>query len=266
MDTSLIEYPSAWLLAIYFVMPRMLAFFSVLPMFNRQAIPGILRAGVAFSFSLLIVPTIVDKTMVVTHYASIMLAVLIKESVIGFVMGFLIALPLWALDIMGAYVDNQRGASIAASINPLTGHDTSPLGELFSQAGLVFLLMSGGLILILDALYTSYMVWPIFQMLPTIDEQMPLVLLSQMDNLMHMAVLLSAPVIFSMFLAEVGLGIVSRFVPQLQVFFMAMPIKSGIAMFVFSIYTMTLFLYFQENIDGIGIKSIVIIKSMFRSE
>ncbi len=46
-----------------------------------------------------------------------------------------------------------------------------------------------------------------------------------------------------MFLAEIGLALVSRFVPQLQVFFLAMPIKSALAMLVLLLYMATLFDY-----------------------
>jgi type III secretion protein T len=149
---------------------------------------------------------------------------------------------------MGAFVDNQRGASIAATINPLTGHDTSPLGELFSQAALVLLLMSGGILMLLELVYASYLIWPVFKLLPSFSDQTPALLLGQLDRLVMLAVLLSAPVIFAMFLAEVGLAIVSRFVPQLQVFFMAMPIKSAIAMYVFAIYSATLLGYISTEV------------------
>ena len=84
-----------------------------------------------------------------------------------------------------------------------------------------------------------------------------------MNRLMSMAVLFSAPIIFAMFLAEFGLGLVSRFVPQLQVFFMAMPIKSALAMFMFSIYTVALFGYAADEFEPIGKIAIKIISSIF---
>lgn len=262
----LLTYPSHWLAAVFYAMPRMLAMFSVLPMFNRQALPGLLRVGVAFAFSLFVVPSLVDQSISISMHGTRMLAMVLKESAIGFFLGFLVALPLWAMDIMGAYIDNQRGASIAATINPLTGHDTSPLGELFSQAGIVFLLMSGGLIMVLEMIYASYQAWPVYQMLPRFSDQMPAVLLGLMDRLMWLAVLLSAPVIFSMFLAEVGLGIVSRFVPQLQVFFLAMPVKSAIAIFVFTVYVGALFGYLSDEYIDFVPRAINTMRSLFVPE
>ncbi len=266
METMLLTYPSQWMSAVFYAIPRMLAMFSILPMFNRQALPGLLRIGTAFAFSIFIVPSLVEPALTTPLQGMRLLAVMLKEAAIGFFLGFLIALPLWAMDIMGAYIDNQRGASIAATINPLTGHDTSPLGELFSQAALVYLLMTGGLLLVLELIYASYQAWPVYQMLPRFSDQMPVVLLGLMDRLMWLAVLLSAPVIFSMFLAEVGLGIVSRFVPQLQVFFLAMPVKSAIAIFVFTVYVGALFGYVGEQYVDIVSRSIDTMKSLFLPE
>jgi len=237
--------------------------FSMLPIFNREALPGLLRIGVALAFSMFIVPLVLDKSSAYERLGGAMIPIIAKEAFVGFLLGFLIALPLWALDVMGAYVDNQRGASIAATINPLTGHDTSPLGELFSQAGLVMLLMAGGLMMMIEVIYASYVLWPVFDMLPSFSSEAPRIFLAQLDTLMWIAVLYSAPVIFAMFLAEAGLALVSRFVPQLQVFFLAMPIKSAIAMFVFAAYASTLFIYVKEQGEDFGGRVISAVRSTF---
>jgi type III secretion protein T len=263
MEKSFLEYPLAWTSAFFFAMPRLLALFSVVPLFSKQALPGLLRIGVAASVAIFVVPSLVSDSLARAHSSADLLAIIFKEVLIGFLLGFLISIPLWVFDLMGTYIDNQRGASIASSINPLTGHDSSPLGELFSQAIITFLLISGGYMLVLTAIYESYSIWPVFSLLPKITDETPLILLQQMDRLMRLTVLLSAPVIFSMFLAEIGLGLVSRFVPQLQVFFIAMPIKSALAMFIFSVYIVTLFDYAADEIQNIGTSSIRVIQSIF---
>lgn len=263
METIIIEYPSAVMLAAFYALPRMLAMFSMLPMFNRQALPGLLRIGVAAAFAIFLVPSLLGSSLDQLRHGGLMISILAKEALVGFLIGFLVAIPLWAVDIMGAYVDNQRGASIAATINPLTGHDTSPLGELFSQAAIVLLLISGGMLMLLDLVYASYILWPVFKLLPDFSDQTPMLLLAQLDRLALLAVLFSAPVIFAMFLAEIGLAIVSRFVPQLQVFFMAMPIKSAIAMYVFAVYATTLLGYISSEIAGFPEGVSTLIKAIF---
>ena len=263
MDFSFVAYPSAWMTAGFYSLPRMLALFSMLPMLGRQALPGLLRIGVASVFSAFVIPSLVNDAMDFSRTGGSVLILVTKEAMIGFVLGFLIALPLWALDIVGAYIDSQRGASIAATINPMTGHDSSPLGELFSQTGVAILLISGGLLLILDLIYSSYAIWPVFQMLPALSDQAPVTILEQMDRLIWLAVMFSAPVIFAMFLSELGLGIVSRFVPQLQVFFLAMPVKSAVAMFVLAVYASFLFSFFIDQYTDVVETILLLFRSFF---
>ena len=78
------------------------------------------------------------------------------------------------------------------------------------------------------------------------------VMLEQLGRLVRMAMLLAAPALVAMFLAEFGLALVSRFAPQLQVFFMAMPIKSALAMLVLMLYASSLFEYATEHVTGVG--------------
>jgi type III secretion protein T len=229
------------LVAFGYALPRLLAMFAMIPVLSRQALPGILRTGVVAAIAVMVVPTLLEPVRVLQLSTLETMFVLGKEVLLGTGLGFVVAVPLWAFDAMGSFVDNQRGASIAQTINPMTGHDSSPLGEMFSQAAVTYLVASGGLLLLLDATYRSYDLWPVFDLAPRLTDETPVVLLGQLDRLMHLAVLLGAPVLVSMLIAEMGLALVSRFAPQLQVFFLAMPIKSAVALFVFSVYAITLF-------------------------
>ncbi|MBC7599799.1 MAG: type III secretion system export apparatus subunit SctT [Polaromonas sp.] len=239
----------AWLFpylkAFGYALPRFLAVFTILPLLSRESLPMTLRLAVVGSFALFMTPSLlagVAQEQTITAA----LGIILKETFIGIMIGFVLAIPLWAIEAMGDLSDAQRGATIAQTLNPLSGHETSPLGQLFNQAVVTFLFTIGGFLLVLNVIYDSFGIWPVFNWWPRFSADAPKLALNLLDRLMHLMVLLSAPVIFSMFLAEVGMAIVSRFVPQLQVFFLAMPIKSAIAMLVFAIYAVVLFDYTHE--------------------
>jgi len=231
--------------AFGFALPRFLGVFTILPLLSREALPMMLRMAVIGSFAIFLVPTMLDG-VAQQRDGVVTLGLLLKETFIGVLIGFVLSIPLWAIEAMGDLSDAQRGATIAQTLNPLSGHETSPLGMLFNQAIVTFLFVIGGFMLVLGVVYDSFRIWPVFGWWPTFAPDGPLLLLQLLDKFMSMAVLLAAPVLFSMFLAEAGLALISRFVPQLQVFFLAMPIKSGIAMFVFAIYAVVLFDYAES--------------------
>jgi type III secretion protein T len=235
----------AHLEAFGYALPRFLAVFSILPLLSREALPLTLRLAVVGTFALFVSPSLMEGVAHQSGHLAV-IGIVCKEVVIGVAIGFVLAIPLWAVETMGDLSDTQRGASIAQVLNPLTSHETSPLGQLFNQAVVTFLFVIGGFMLVLNVVYDSFRIWPVFGFSPTFSPDAARTALELLDHFMRLAVLLSAPVIFCMFVAEAGMALVSRFVPQLQVFFLAMPIKSGIAMLVFAIYGVVLFDYVHD--------------------
>lgn len=228
------------LTALAYALPRMLVVFSIVPLLVKETMPMMLRVAVASAFALLLVPALVEPAA--RHPMSVaVMGLMLKEAFIGLVIGLIVALPLWAMEGMGDLTDTQRGASIAQALNPLTGHETSPLGQLFSQTAVTLVFAMGGFTALIALIYRSYELWPVFEWWPRFTDEAPMIFLGFLDRLMYLTVLLSAPVVFVMFIAEAGLAIISRFVPQLQVFFLAMPIKSALAILVFAVYVIVLF-------------------------
>jgi type III secretion protein T len=68
------------------------------------------------------------------------------------------------------------------------------------------------------------------------------------DNAMRLAFVIAAPVLAIMFLAEFALAIISRFSPQVQVFVLAMPVKSILAIFVLIFYIQTLLPFAERQL------------------
>ena len=249
MDTGkLFIDTQAFLFALSYVEPRTLGMFAALPIFNSQLVPPMIRFAAAAAVGALAAPPLMPAIQLHAHDVSLLFLVC-KEAFVGFALGYALAIPFWAFEAVGFLIDNQRGASIAATLNPLTGNDSSPLGILFNQAFIVFFFTAGGFELVLGALYDSFRLWPVFDWSPSLNPDSIPLLLSQLDRLVRLALLYGAPAIVAMFLAEMGLGIVSRFVPQLQVFFLAMPIKSAIAILVLVMYASTVFEQGRESIE-----------------
>jgi type III secretion protein T len=242
-DAEFYEQASSYLMALAYTQPRILGMFVAVPIFNRQLVPGMLRFAVAAVFGAFAAPQLVP-VLATTDFSTLQIVMLLlKEAFIGFTLGLLIAIPFWAFEAIGFFIDNQRGASVAATLNPLTGNDSSPLGILFNQAFIVFFFLSGGFVLMLELLYDSFALWNVLTWMPQLRPETMELMLDQLNKIVRLALLLGAPAIVAMFLSEVGLALVSRFVPQLQVFFLAMPIKSAIAMLVLMMYMATLFEY-----------------------
>lgn len=233
--------------------PRILGMCLMLPLFNRQLLPGMLRYSIVSALGLILVPALSHRYVVVDHSAIQLVFLIAKEAFVGVVMGFIVAIPFWIFEAVGFVIDNQRGASLGATINPATGNDSSPMGILFNQAFMVLFFIGGGFTLMLGLLYDSFALWDIWSWSPTLHAHSVPLMLEQLSRFMRLTLLFAAPAVISMFLAELGLALVSRFAPQLQVFFLAMPIKSALALLVLMLYMGTLVEYAQDTTSQLSV-------------
>lgn len=236
-------------IALAISLARVFAFISMAQILSAGTISRLPRNAVIMALCVPVVPVNYLAMVGVEHTAATFALMFVKEYAIGFVLGYAIGWLFWAVQAAGALIDNQRGAAIAASIDPLQGHETSPLGNLFSQTFTTYLFTTGGILVILNILYTSFTIWPVTRMIPLVMERFPELMIEILDMFMEIMFVIAAPVVGIMFLAEFSLALVSRFAPQIQVFILAMPIKSGIAMFILVLYFQTLFPYAQSQSD-----------------
>jgi type III secretion protein T len=250
-ESAVYTEAQVFLTTLALTQPRILALCVMLPLFARQVMPGMLRYAICAAFGLILTPALSPEYARLDLQALDLILIIVKEVFIGLVLGWLAAIPFWIFEAVGFVIDNQRGASMGAILNPATGSDSSPLGILFNQAYIVFFLVSGGFGLTLTMLYDSFLLWDLWHWTPVLRAESVPLMLDQFSKLMRMTLLWASPAIIAMFLAELGLALASRFAPQLQVFFLAMPIKSALALLVLVLYMSTLFEYAYETNQGV---------------
>ncbi|MBC6444101.1 MAG: type III secretion system export apparatus subunit SctT [Alphaproteobacteria bacterium GM202ARS2] len=246
--TELFVVVSPWVKALTLGSARMVGFFTFVPVLSPQWVSGSMRAAVMGALSLPIVLVLVEQFLsgglFVGQYYGLLA---IKEVAVGVLLSFVVAIIFWGVQGAGFFIDNQRGATIASSYDPLSGNQASPLAMIMLNVFIIYFIVSGGFFILLSLVYGSYAVWPIESPLPRITLEGALFVLSEVDLLVRIALLIAAPVLLAMMLSELSLALVSRFAPQLNVFNVAFSVKSGVAIFVLYIYVGVLFPYLRRE-------------------
>ena len=227
---------SQYIIAFALSAVRIGAAFLMCPAFGEAMISGLARRLTILSFAFLVVPYAL-RTMPPGDLPWVYLAAIaIKETIIGFIIGFFSAIPFYVAENVGNFIDNQRGATMGEVYSPLSGAQVSSTGIFFTQIVSTIFFVSGAVLLLLGALYASYVIWPIFGDWVTLVPHAPVKILGTLDGMLRTTVVISAPVAILMFLATIGLGFVNRTAPQLNVFFLSMPIKSALGIGMLIIY------------------------------
>jgi type III secretion protein T len=238
----------AQLIALMLSLPRIHAFLATSQLLATSSVPGLPRAAAILALAVMAVPINQDYAATFDRSAVSFIVFFAKEYVIGLLLGYLVGWIFWVVQAAGGLIDNQRGAAIASSIDPLQGEESSPLGNLLSQAFLTYVFTTGGVLLMLGIVYQSYVAWPAAKAVPIISDTFPAAILGIFDNAMRLAFNLAAPILAIMFAAEFSLAMISRFAPQIQVFVLAMPIKSILAIIVLIFYLQSFMPYAESQL------------------
>lgn len=222
--------------------------FTMAPFFGPQFITGTVKNAIMISLAFIVMPIAMDSPQPLELRSLPFLTLLVKEMLIGFLMGFVITIPFSIADSVGGAIDYQRGATVGQSIDPTTGESTTTLGVLFVKMAVIIFFLGGGFLLFLAFMYKSYEIWPLFSYFPNFGRLSDTFTLALADSIMQTTVLISAPLFITLFLCEFGLGMMNRFAPQLNVFSLSMPIKSAMAVLLLVYYVPSLYKLFQRDI------------------
>lgn len=212
-------------------MARPTAMILILPVFTRLGLTGLLRAGVAFALALPIAPLLAaDLPDVLALGGGALLAILLKEMALGFLLGLVFGVPFWAAQSAGDVIDTQRGASIAYMVDPTALSEVSITGTFLELVLLALFFLSGGMPIVIGAVYDSLLLWPILAPFPEFQPDTGTLLLGLLDKVLLIALIVGGPIVFVLFLVEAAMAMVSRISPSLPVSDLSLPIK-GIAVF-----------------------------------
>ncbi len=238
------------ILQLTLTLPRLLGCFVALPVLNKKILGGTLvRNGVVFSMAIFLFPLVSQQAWPQEEVSGFwVMGILAKEALLGLFIGFVASIPFWAIETTGFFIDNQRGATMASSYNLAMSEQTSPIGLLLSQLLITLFFVGATFLGFMGGVFKSYITWPVTEFFPKISMDWVQFFYDQFAHLLVMVVLMSAPIVIAMFLAEFALAIASRSAPQLNVFFLAMPIKSGIASFLLIFYVAILVEFFDKEL------------------
>jgi len=207
--------------AFMLVLCRCAAAVMLLPAFGESDPPAVVRAGIAFTLAVLLAPVVAPALPAMPQGFLRLAGMIAGELLAGGVLGWLARVMALALAGGGQIISLATGHSSVLQQDPLLGAQSSVLGRLFNLAAPVVILSSGLYALPLTALAGSYRVFPAGGMVQASDLAESAV--RCVAESFGLSLRLAAPFLLISILWQTGLGLISRLVPQIQVYFAAMP-------------------------------------------
>lgn len=214
-----------WLSPILWPFIRILAVFSVAPVFSSRAFPVRAKIGLAFFIALAVQASLPDAPVISVNDKDAV-GVAAQQVLVGLSIGFATRLIFAAMELAGEVVGFQMGLNFAAFFDPTMSSQSSAMGRFFSQMSLLLFVVTNAHLLVIGAFVSSFRAFPVGQPLILALSQMQLHHLGA--DIFSSALWIALPVVGMLLFTNLALGIISRVAPQMNIFAVGFPITLGV--------------------------------------
>jgi flagellar biosynthetic protein FliR len=211
------------------VLARVTPLFIVAPLFSSAMIPPRVRGIIAVGIAIGLTPVALQGQHIPGDALSLA-GLVIEGLLVGFGFAFSLAVLIAAIESAGAIVDVVSGFSYGALINPMNGEQSAVMSRFYSLVGTLIFLVIGGDAWTLRGLGRTFALVPLTSgprlgsLVGGVERVFGTVFTSALE--------IAAPVLVALLVTDVAFGIVSRVVPQLNIFAVGFPTKVAVAMLV----------------------------------
>lgn len=240
------DVPLPWLSGVALASFRVGGLMVIAPIWSSRTVPAAVRASITILLVLLLLP-VIDAS---PRPETVGVASFVAEWVVGVGIGLGAAALLAGVELAGEVLAVETGLSGASVLDPLSGQGTNALGQFLTLIVTLLLLVTGGHLVMLEALADSFGVVPLGGSLDVSGGALELV---RMGGLVFSGGLqFAAPVVVAVSVGYVALGVLARTSPQLNMLAVAFPLQIGLGLIVLGgvlPYALTFFGAWPEHID-----------------
>lgn len=194
----------------------------IAPVFGARGVPGMVKLWFALSLSVVLYPLVLAETPVIPSELLPLSGIIIKEVLVGLTLGFIINLVTAVMQGAGQLIDFQIGFMMGNTIDPINGMQSPMTGNFLVIVTTMLLLATNSHHYIIAAMARSYEFLPINpSALPNSVE----FFIKITGRVVALSLQISMPVFGGLLLADIGVGLLSKTVPQLNMFSVIFAVK-----------------------------------------
>jgi flagellar biosynthetic protein FliR len=221
-DLLLKQFGEQQLAGFFLVLARLSPLFLMAPLFSSKMVPGRVRTVIAVGLAIGLTPVVVGDqkiSMDAWTYAGL----IVKELLVGGAFAFALGAMFAAIGVAGTFLDYFVGLSFGSLVDPVTGTNTTIISQLYSLVGVVIFIAIGGEDWVIAGFARTFDIVGLTES-PSIGT-----LVAGANEafvgIFSAAVQIAGPIMLAMVLTDAAFGVVSRVVPQLNVFGVGFPVK-----------------------------------------
>ena len=221
----------------------------LLPGLGEMTVSPRVRLALALALTAVIMPLHRNDYQIDMRAFGPVLMTLGQELLIGVVLGMLARLTIASLQIAGSVVAQQMGLGFVTAVDPTQGQQGAIVGNFLGVLGITLIFATDMHHLIIAALNDSYTVFRPGE-IPILGD-VANILTTTISGTFRIGVQISAPFLVIGLLFNLGLGVLSRLMPQLQVFFVGMPLSILAGLLLLLLVIGAMMMTFLDYVEGV---------------
>jgi flagellar biosynthesis protein FliR len=246
IDISLLPVLAA---AFMLAFARVGAMVMLLPGLGESNIPVRIKLGIALLLTLIILPLHRASYQIDMQSLTSLLMLMMREIVIGIMLGATARVTLSALQVAGAVIAQQMGLGFVTSVDPTQGQQGVLIGNFLTMLGITMLFATDSHYLVIEALNDSYKIFSPGELLATGD--VAALATRAFAAAFKIGLQLSAPFLVFGMVFNLGLGVLARLMPQMQVYFVGMPLSIFIGFLILALVIAAMMGNFLDYFNGV---------------
>ncbi len=238
------------------VLTRTSGIFFISPFLGSLNISIKIRACAAVVLAVILFPVVV-KMYVVEAPATLLLFAftVVKELFVGWLIGLVGYITLSAVNMAGKIMDMQVGFAMVSMMDPTTQQQAGLIGSFLYNLTVIYFVVTNGHHVIISALAESFRIIPLNAMVW--NTSLPQLINDLTAGIFMNGMKIAMPVTFAILLTNVGMGILARTMPQMNIFVVGIPLQltigTGMISMVLPFYILFLDVIFNEMYANISI-------------
>src|SRR5437660_8551194 len=221
----------------------------LLPGLGETGVPSRVRLVAALVLTAVLLPLHRSAYHVDLRTLGPVLVAFAQELLIGAMLGLTARLTLSALQVAGSVVAQQLGLGFVTAVDPTQGQQGVIIGNFLTILGLALLFATNLHHLVIAALDDSYTLFLPGEVPLTGD--MAALMTRMVAGAFRVGVQISAPFLVFGLLFNLGLGLLSRLMPQMQVFFVGMPLSIMLGLLILVLVLAAMMGTYLDSVEGI---------------
>ncbi len=227
------------------IFARMTGLFVTAPIFGNKNIPAYFKIGFAFTTAILMANVVKVDHIITTDSLILYALYIIKELAVGIVIGYIAYAIFTSIYLAGQIIDYQIGFGMVNVFDPVSNIQVPITANLYYILAMLIFLVTNGHHMLIKALYLSYNIVPLGSAIigPNLADN----IIGLFVQIFSMGFRIAAPIVAAILIADVVLGIISKTIPQMNVFVLGMPLKILVGLLIILI-TIPAFVYIVASL------------------